>query len=129
MRPGSTCSWIVLTGLLPVSGGLVYLSMQPLGTAIRTPTATTMPENRTQLPALPFEVVRRIIHFRLALPQTYPAPIAPHAQYHPAWDAWTGARGREVESNMVAERRDVVRTAWGLVRVCKAWKVHLLRCV
>ncbi|OWZ77558.1 hypothetical protein C365_03894 [Cryptococcus neoformans Bt85] len=86
-----------------------------------------MPDNATQLPTLPFEVIRRIIHFRLALPQIYPAPITPHAQYRPSWDSWTGARGREVESNMVAERRDVVRTAWGLVRVCKAWKAVVLQ--
>lgn len=88
-----------------------------------------MPTDHAQLPTLPFEIIRRIIHFRLALPQTYPAPITLQAQYHPSWDSWTGAKGREVESNMVAERRDVVRTAWGLVRVCKAWKVHSLLCV
>ncbi|WVQ74879.1 hypothetical protein IAR50_004486 [Cryptococcus sp. DSM 104548] len=81
------------------------------------------------LPDLPFEVIRRIIYFRLSLPPTFPSPIAARhetANVQPSWDLWAGAKGREMDCKLVKARKDISKTALGLLCVCKAWKPVVL---
>nr|XP_031860007.1 uncharacterized protein CI109_004614 [Kwoniella shandongensis]KAA5527079.1 hypothetical protein CI109_004614 [Kwoniella shandongensis] len=77
------------------------------------------------LPTLPFEIQRRIIHFRLALDSSYPSYIGEADEPSPSWDVWAGVKGRNSACKRVEERKDVGRTAKGLMGVCKAWKGRL----
>ncbi|WVQ99954.1 hypothetical protein IAU59_007097 [Kwoniella sp. CBS 9459] len=78
------------------------------------------------LPTLPFEIVRRIIHFRLSLSSaSHPPKLGEEPEA--GWDDWSGIRGRLRASKRVEERRDVTRTARGLMGVCKAWKPVVMK--
>ncbi|WVR07456.1 hypothetical protein IAU60_004497 [Kwoniella sp. DSM 27419] len=77
------------------------------------------------LPTLPFEVQRRIIHFRLLQTSSYPSAL--DDEPGPSWDDWTGVRGRALALKRVEERKDVTRTARGLMAVCKAWKPVVMK--
>ncbi|ODN92708.1 hypothetical protein L198_05502 [Cryptococcus wingfieldii CBS 7118] len=81
------------------------------------------------LPDFPSEVIRRIIYFRLSLPPSFPSPVAAHhetAEIQPSWDCWAGAKGREVDCKLIKARKDISKTALGLLFVCKAWKPVVL---
>ncbi|WVF72752.1 hypothetical protein IAT40_007570 [Kwoniella sp. CBS 6097] len=78
------------------------------------------------LPTLPFEIIRRIIHFRLSLSSpSYPPKLSEQPEV--GWDDWSGIRGRLRASKRVEERKDVTRTARGLMGVCKAWKPVVMK--
>ncbi|WVQ81896.1 hypothetical protein IAT38_004023 [Cryptococcus sp. DSM 104549] len=81
------------------------------------------------LPTLPFEVIRRIIHFRLSQPPSYPQRFESlNDSHHDAsWDSWAGVRGRELEAKREVARREVKRAAWGLICVCKDWKPVVIK--
>ncbi|WRT68321.1 uncharacterized protein IL334_005297 [Kwoniella shivajii] len=77
------------------------------------------------LPTLPFEIVRRIIYHRLSIPPSYPFHL--EDRYEPSWDAWSGVKGRMEATKRLEERKDVTRTARGLMGVCKAWKPVVMK--
>ncbi|WVN90247.1 uncharacterized protein L203_105483 [Cryptococcus depauperatus CBS 7841] len=79
------------------------------------------------LPSLPFKVVERIIHYRLALPRSFCPCIPWNGQPDASWDSWAGIRGREVQRRQEAERREVTRIGWELMSVCQAWKSIVLK--
>jgi hypothetical protein len=77
-------------------------------------------------PALPFEVIRRIIHWRLALTPSFPNQIQEDDPISPAWDNLAGQSGRQASVKRWKERLDTQDAALDLMRVCKSWKVSLL---
>ncbi|OCF37885.1 hypothetical protein I316_00109 [Kwoniella heveanensis BCC8398] len=78
------------------------------------------------LPTLPFEIIRRIIHFRLSLSSpSYPPKLSESPEV--GWDDWSGIRGRLSAAKRIEERKDVTRTARGLIGVCKAWKPVVMK--
>ena len=79
--------------------------------------------NNDQEPRLPFEVIRRIIHCRLALDPSYPAQLRPGEGPGPEWNALAGQCGRQAAARRRKERLEVQDAALDLMRVCKAWKV------
>ncbi|KAK8854827.1 hypothetical protein IAR55_003566 [Kwoniella newhampshirensis] len=94
------------------------------------PTSTSPSANSpppAPLPTLPFEIQRRIIHFRLALSPSYPSAIADDEDPNLSWDVWAGVKGRNSTVKRVEERKDVGRAARGLMGVCKAWKPVVMR--
>lgn len=74
-------------------------------------------------PTLPFEIQRRIIHFRLALTPSYPSQLEASAPITPAWDDQAGQIGRQAVARRMIERGETQDAALDLMRVCKAWKV------
>lgn len=97
------------------------------------------------LPNLPFEVIRRIIHHRLALPDSVPEAVPSISAFTESndqcegssarpgyaasrtvqWDDLAGHAGRQAAKASRRERREVMRDAAGMMLVCKAWKVGL----
>lgn len=76
---------------------------------------------------LPFEVIRRIIHWRLALTPSFPSQIHENDPISPAWDNLAGQSGRQASVRRRKERIEMQDAALDLMRVCKSWKVcHLL---
>lgn len=92
------------------------------------PMAPTRP-----LPDLPFEIIRRILHHRLALPPSFPSAPTCHASssssfgvsddMETAWEGMPGQMGKKIGLIRKKEREDVTRAAMSLLRVCKDWKV------
>jgi hypothetical protein len=87
-------------------------------------------------------VIRRIIHHRLALPDSVPEAIPSidgstnqrmtsiaRSDYAASttvqWDDLAGHAGRQAAKARQRERREVMRDAAGMMLVCKAWKVGL----
>ena len=89
---------------------------------------TRTPLSHKSLPNLPFEVIRRIIHHRLALPDSVPdaIPLSPASGSTERWDDLAGHAGRLSAKEKQKERREVMRDAGGMMLVCKAWKVCIL---
>lgn len=74
-------------------------------------------------PRLPFEIVRRILHWRLALGPSYPGTLRAEDPITPGWDSLAGQSGRQAAIKRRKERVDSQDAALDLMRVCKAWKV------
>lgn len=74
-------------------------------------------------PVLPFEVIRRIIHWRLALSPSFPSQLQADDPISPAWDNLAGQSGRQATIRRRKERLEVQDAALVLMRVCKSWKV------
>lgn len=79
--------------------------------------------DRAKVPVLPFEIIRRIIHHRLALPPSYPSAPSAVGPIGGSWDAGAGQSGIRAHKERERELHDVMRDALGTMRVCKAWKV------
>ncbi|WWC93710.1 hypothetical protein V866_000546 [Kwoniella sp. B9012] len=77
------------------------------------------------LPTLPFEIIRRIIFHRLSISSSYPSEL--EDGYIPSWDSWNGIKGKISAEKKLEERRDVTRSARGLMGVCKAWKPLVMK--
>lgn len=86
---------------------------------LRTMSTTMEPGS----PRLPFEIVRRIIHWRLALSPSCPTPLTSDEPIGPHWDVLAGQIGRQATQRRRKERSEVQDAALDLLRVCKAWKV------
>lgn len=83
----------------------------------------------TTMPSLPFDVIRRIIHHRLALPDSVPeaVPLSSSSSSTDStgvWDELAGHCGGLAAKERQRERREVMRDAGGMMLVCKAWKVR-----
>lgn len=87
--------------------------------ARRAPTSTPS----SHQPILPFEIIRRIIHHRLALPPSFPAAPSSSAPIDGTWDICAGQSGQRAHKEREREREEVMRDALGMMLVCKAWKV------
>lgn len=76
-------------------------------------------------PRLPFEIIRRIIHCRLALDPSFPSQLKSDEGEgpNPGWDSMAGQCGRQAALRRRKERIEVQTAALDLMRVCKAWKV------
>lgn len=72
---------------------------------------------------LPFEIVRRIIHWRLALSPSTPAPLGRDESIDHRWDSLAGQVGRQALQKRRREQIEAQDAALDLMRVCKAWKV------
>ncbi|WWD02508.1 hypothetical protein V865_000548 [Kwoniella europaea PYCC6329] len=99
----------------------------PLSPPFR-PTASgssSPPPSNGPLPSLPFEIIRRIIFHRLSISSSYPSDL--EDQYNPSWDSWNGINGKISAEKKLEERRDVTRSARGLMGVCKAWKPLVMK--
>ncbi|KAK6910550.1 hypothetical protein I203_104582 [Kwoniella mangroviensis CBS 8507] len=99
----------------------------PLSPPFR-PTASgssSPPPSNGPLPTLPFEIIRRIIYHRLSISSSYPSEL--EDDYNPSWDSWNGMKGKISAEKKLDERRDVTRSARGLMIVCKAWKPLVMK--
>lgn len=76
-------------------------------------------------PRLPFEIIRRIIHCRLALDPSFPRQLRADEPTHPGWDSLAGQCGRQATLRRRKERIEIQTASLDLMRVCKAWKVSL----
>jgi len=72
---------------------------------------------------LPFEVIRRIIHWRLAPTPSFPGQLHEDDRISPAWDNLAGQSGRQASVRRWKERTETQDAALDLMRVCKSWKV------
>ncbi|WWC71639.1 uncharacterized protein I206_105597 [Kwoniella pini CBS 10737] len=98
----------------------------PLSPPFRpSPNSSTSPPPIGPLPTLPFEIIRRIIFHRLSIPPSYPSPL--ENDYVPSWDSRSGVKGKISAQKRLDERRDVTRSARGLMTVCKAWKPLVMK--
>ncbi|WWC90778.1 uncharacterized protein L201_005715 [Kwoniella dendrophila CBS 6074] len=91
-----------------------------------SPTSSTLTSTFSgPLPTLPFEIIRRIIYHRLAIPPSYTSPL--EDQYESSWDSWSGVKGKQTAIKRLEERKDVTKSARGLMTVCKAWKPLVMK--